>query len=156
MSLIGYIYVKNGYFMPKLWNRINDIASTLLCLAPVICGIVLKDFLAYIGFSISVWTLAFFTMIYAVSNIYSDIKHSNTKPIFFSPWIFPVYVFDPKRNDVKLHNTPAIALIMSLMILICWSATCTVWVTPSYIGVALGIAFELMLLVSFLFMISVT
>jgi hypothetical protein len=80
-------------------------------------------------------------MIYSISSIYSDIINSDKKPVFFSPWIFPVYIFNPKKNDVEPRNGPAAGLMIALLIMIAWSASCTAWVRPFYVGVSLSIAF---------------
>ena len=100
--------------------------------------------------------LAFFLFLYAGAEIFSDIRNIETKPIFYSPWIFPVYIYNPKKNDVEKHNSPAIALIVGFLIMICWSVLCSVWIKPFYVGVSLSIMFELMLIVCVLYLISVT
>jgi hypothetical protein len=141
LSIQERIYTKNEHYMPNIWFYINCILSFVLIITPVVLGLILNNFLAYIGFSISVWTLAFFMMIYSVSSIYSDIMNRDANPLFYSPWIFPVYAFNPKKNDIISRNRPNVILILSLMIMICWSATCTVWVKPYSLGIALGIAF---------------
>ena len=95
-------------------------------------------------------------MIYAGSELSSDLANIEKKPIFFSPSIFPVYIYNPKKNDVDPKNGPTIALLTSLVILMLWSVTCTVWVYPHNIGVSVGILLEAFIIISCFHLISVS
>ena len=47
-------------------------------------------------------------------------------------------------------------MIMSLMIMIGWSVLATVWFAPTHVGVALSIIFEMALLITIIFLISIS
>jgi hypothetical protein len=108
------------------------------------------------GLSISIWVLSFFIFVYAFAELFSSIKKIETNPIFFSPWIFPVYVYNPKKNDVVKNNGPAIAMLIGYVIMIAWSVLCSVWIEPYYVGVSLSILFELLLIISVLYLVSIS
>lgn len=79
-----------------------------------------------------------------------------TKPLFFSPWIFPVYVFNPKKNDVESHNLPSIAVITSFIVLLVWSALASIWIYPHSVGITLTVLFEISMTLMALYLVSIS
>lgn len=151
-----WIYFKNDYYMPKPWQIVNLILIIITILSSFIVSLIVEDFSNFLGFSISIWTLAFFILLYSFAEISTDIKNIHKKPIFISPWIFPVYIYNPKKNDVEPHNMPAVALIIGFYILILWAIFASIWIQPTYVGVSLSIIFELILIIVILFLIQQT
>lgn len=142
--------------MPRVWSVINIITVTSLIIACTIVSIIIDEFRTYFGISISTWMLALMLLVYAGSEISSDLSKMETKPIFFSPWLFPVYSYNAKKNDVESKNGPAIALISGILILMVWSVTCAVWIYPHNVGVSLGILFEELLVIFILHLAGVS
>ena len=142
-----YIYVKNDYYFPLVWQVINSSLAVLIVIASFVAALIIDGFSNFFGFSISLWLIAFFILLYAFSELISDIKNFKRKPIFFSPWIFPVYIYNPKKNDVESHNEPSIALILGFLILMLWSLLASVWITPVGFGVSVGAVLELILVI---------
>lgn len=95
-------------------------------------------------------------LVYAVAEIASDISKMEKNPVFFSPWLFPIYIYNPKKNDVEPHNLPTVALLGGLVILMMWSVVCSVWVYPHNVGVSLSILFELILIICAFHLIGVS
>lgn len=142
--------------MPTLWTVINLIIVSAIIISVTVVALIVEDFSTYFGISISTWVFALVLLVYAGSEIFSDLANIETKPVFFSPWIFPVYTYNAKKNDVEPHNGPAIAMISGLLILMVWSVTCTVWVYPHNVGVSLSILFEEVLIILVLHLAAVS
>lgn len=151
-----WIYIKNDYYLPKVWYIINITIISILVAAVFIVSLCIEAFANFLGFSISVWILAFFFLLYSFSEISSDIKSVDKKPLFISPWIFPIYIYNPKKNDVEPHNLPAVAMIVGFCILIVWSILASIWIEPTSLGVGLSIIFELILLILIMYLIQQT
>jgi hypothetical protein len=75
---------------------------------------------SYAGGSYSAAILFFFLWSYAISQFVIDFHEKDTKPIYVSINLFPVYKFNPKINDVEDHYDPAVSFILGLVIAAFW------------------------------------
>jgi len=151
-----YIYAKNDYYMPNLWTAINLIIVIGIIISATVVSLFFDEFRTFTGVSISCWVTAALFIVYAMSEIGSDLAKMETKPVFFSPWIFPVYIYNTKKNDVEPHNFPTVALIVGLIIMILWSVLCSCFVYPHNVGVSIGILFELLLIIACFHLLGVS
>ncbi len=94
------IYLRNGKYMPKMWFIINIVIVTCAIIASFIASGFVGELSNFIGFSISTWLLAFLLIVFGVGKTVYDIRNMKTRPIFFSPWVFPINVFNPSKQDV--------------------------------------------------------
>ena len=151
-----YIYQKNDYYMPPFWSNINLLIAVISIIAAFVVSLCVPGFTVFLGFSISTWLLSVLLFVFGFGRIMLDYRNLKQKPVFFSPWVFPIYKFDPKKQDVVKHNLSAICMISSLVIMIAWSILATVWYTPIHVGVSLSIIFEVMLLLLVIFLIQIS
>jgi len=142
-----YLYVKNDYELPTAWAAVNVAIIACVMVVAIVLSFFLPGFSNFIGVSIAVWLLAAMFLVFALSEISSDLKNMETKPVFFSPWIFPVYNYNLKKNDVTANNGPAVALIVGFLVLIMWAAVASVWIDPHNVGVCLSILFMHVLII---------
>lgn len=89
------IYIKNGHYMPRIWFIVNLVIVTAAIIASFIASGFVGELSNFIGFSISTWLLSFLLIVFGVGRTFYDIRNMRTRPIFFSPWVFPIYVFNP-------------------------------------------------------------
>lgn len=151
-----WIYIKNEYYFPVVFQIINMTLAILIIIGTFIVSLIVNDFSNFFGFSISLWILAFFILLYAASELGTDILNFSKRPVFFSPWIFPVYIYNPKKNDVESHNLPSIALLIGFLILMLWSLLASVWITPVGFGVSICAGLEILLIIVTLYLITLT
>jgi len=123
-----WIYVKNEFFMPNSWALVNILIGLTIMVSSIVVSFFVDEFRVFTGFSIAVWVLAALLLVYAFAEIISDLWKIEKNPIFFSPWVFPIYIYNSKKNDVESHNRPSVCLITGLLILILWSVLASVWV----------------------------
>lgn len=136
-----YLYVKNDYDLPNAWAGIDVALIVCVMAAAIVLSFFVPGFSNFVGVSIAVWLLAAALLVFAAAEIASDLKNMEAKPVFFSPWVFPVYRYDLKKNDVVPNNGPAVALVSGFLILIVWAAVASVWIDPHNVGVCLSILF---------------
>ena len=86
----------------------------------------------------------------------SDILHAEKEPIYFSPWVFPIFKYKTKKNDIELRNTPAILIFIALFLGYLWSFQCAIWISPFYYGVGVSCLIEVLTMLFILFLISFT
>lgn len=142
--------------MPTLWTVINLIFVLGIIISATVVSLFFEEFRTFTGVSISIWVTAALFIVYALAEISTDLANMEKKPVFFSPWIFPIYIYNPKKNDVEPHNLPSIALITGLILMMLWSVLCSVWVYPHNVGISLSIFFELLLIITCFHLIGVS
>lgn len=150
------IYVNHDFYLPRLWTIINAVIVSLIVIACTVVSLFSDEYRTYTGVSISVWVLCFFMLVYGFSELYTDLSKIETNPIFFAPCIFPIYIYNPKKNDVVPKYGPTIVIFAALVFLILWSVTCTVWVYPHNIGISVGILVEQVLIILSFHLIGVS
>ena len=151
-----YIYVKNDFYMPNLWTAINLVFVIGIIISATVVSFFFDQYRTFTGISISCWVTAALFIVYALSEIGSDLAKMEKTPVFFSPWIFPVYIYNAKKNDVEPHSFPTVSLMIGFTIIILWSVLCSCWVYPHNVGVSVGILFELLLIISCFHLIGVS
>jgi hypothetical protein len=150
------IFLKNGNYMPRLWFIINLVIVTCSIIASFIASGFVGELSNFIGFSISTWLLAFLLIVFGLGKTIYDIRSMKNRPIFFSPWVFPIYVFNPSKQDVQANNLPAGAILGSFMLMIMWGVLATAWITPGDVGVTITILFEHLLLMAVIYLVQIS
>lgn len=148
--------MKSGYYLPKSWTIVNLTIVIGIIISATVVSFFVEGFRIFFGFSISVWVFAALLFVYAFAEIFSDYSKRETHPIFYSPWIFPVYIYNPKKNDIERHSLPAIAMLVGFITMIGWSVLCSIWVYPHHVGVSLSILFEIFMMMSIMFIVSIS
>jgi len=115
-----FLYIKNDFYTPPMWQLVNNTLLVLTILFAFVWSAFDKELSSYAGGSYSAAILFFFLWSYAISQFVIDFSERETKPIYVSTNMFPVYKFNPKINDVEDHYDPAISFILGLVIAAFW------------------------------------
>lgn len=110
----------------------------------------------FTGWSISYAIVGFSILIYGLSDLVSDLVNADEEPIYFSPWVFPVFKYIPKKNDIVMKNQPAALVMVFFFMLLAWAIQCSVWITPFTSGIAVTCLAEVLFLIFVLYLISFT
>ena len=84
---------------------------------------------------------------------YADIIN---KPIYYSPTLFPIYKYNPRKNIVVNHYDPALAWIAGLILLFFWAFFTNYQLAPEWFGVVMSVGVELLVLITIISMRSIT
>mmetsp|Transcript_7891 Transcript_7891/g.1034 ORF Transcript_7891/g.1034 Transcript_7891/m.1034 type:complete len:326 (+) Transcript_7891:2950-3927(+) len=146
---IAVVYVKNDFFLPRGCRYFAFLLTGLLCLTAFVIGLIIEDLSAFAGFTITYFTAVAFISIYTVSIWIRSIKYRDTAPIFFSPWIFPIYKYSPMQERIAEYNRAGIFIYLVIFMLNFWSILAIIWVDPIDIGVSVGsLSLILLILIS--------
>ena len=63
----------------------------------------------------------------------ADQQDFEESPIYYSPWLVPVYKYDTQLNDVVSHLTPVGVLLGFVSLLLLWSLVATAELRPIWI-----------------------
>lgn len=150
------VYKKNDHFLPKWWRYAN--MSILFCAAicALVVGIFYDGFNSFLGWSISYGIVSAVICMDGLIEMYSDIMNADNEPIYFSPWIFPVFKYYSKRNDIGLRNKPAAKVLFALFLAYLWSFQCAAWISPFYYGISVSCLVEVLTILFVLYTITFT
>ena len=150
------IYLKNDNYMPRLWFLINLALLTAAIIASFVASGFVGELSNFIGFSISTWLLSLLLLVFGFGRVYYDIRSMRTRPVFFSPWVFPIYRFNPDKQDVQPNNLPAGSILGAFLLMIMWGVLATAWIKPGDLGVSISILFEHLLLMAVIYLVQVS
>jgi len=154
--IVIYIYNRNGNYLPKKWLIANGIILSLIAITTFIVSLAVDGFSVFIGWSISYGIITGMIFLYGMSDLFRDLMSAEEEPVYFSPWVFPVFKYIPKKNDIQLRNTPAALVLLSLSLALGWSFQCTTWITPISVGVSVCCLAEVLFIIFVLYLVSFT
>jgi len=153
---VYYLYVKNNRSFSKRLVLIGCWGGFGLIVSVFIVSLCMDSFNDFVGFSLSYLVLLICYSVYAIKNFVSDILNASTNPVFYSPWIFPIYKYDPTINNLKNNNVQGYVSLSALLFLWLWSIAVVIWVRPVSLGISLGCLVEMIALVYFVYVTTDT
>ena len=147
-------YIKNKYFMPRglYWTNVAVGLAIILC--ALIMSIAIDSFSQFVGFSISYGVAVLLIAGLGMDELGTDLWNIEDEPLFFSPWVFPIYQYDAKKDRIKTKNKGALLLYFSLLLVTAWSVICVIWFDPRHIGVGVCALSEMLLVIFTLYLSS--
>lgn len=125
-----HVYIKNDWNMPKVFLIINSIIVAIIVLAGLVISIFSEDFHEFYGATVTCGLIAALFLGVSIFTIFKDNQKAKQAPVFYSPWIFPVYQYNPKKNNVRMKNYPAVFMFLGFGVIIGWSFLCSIFVKP--------------------------
>ena len=80
----------------------------------------------------------------ALARFIADRTRMDEMPIYHSPYVFPIYRYYPKLNDIEPYASGIVLFYALAAIAFIWSVYITVQVRPSWMGVSVTCAVECM------------
>jgi hypothetical protein len=94
------LYFKNDGFMDLVWKRINITIIVLGILAAGVVSIFDDNTSTFAGISYSMSVALFLLWSFSLFHFIKDSNESTQKPVYYAGALFPVYKFNPRKNDV--------------------------------------------------------
>ena len=135
-------------YMNSCWKTINWAIVVSLVLFAGIYSVFKDDFSTYWGISLGIATLFTILWSYAIFHTIVDIMEIEKRPIWYSTSLFPIYKFNPDKNDLEDHYAPTVALFCGLFMLLLWGFLTNIMVSPSWLGATITIGIELFMMVA--------
>jgi len=93
---------------------------------------------------------------FAITQFFVDFQQAQERPVFYSSSLFPIYKYNPELGHIEAHYGPATAWITGLFLLLVWAFCSTFALTPVWFGVVLSIGIQLLIMMSAIYMMSIT
>jgi len=116
-----YMYIRDGFYMRPIWLNINRVIIFGLTITSFCISLGTDSFSMYAGASYSCLTLLFLMWSFAVFHFIVDFSEVEDRPVYYSITLFPIFKYDPKKNDVEDHYTPTSAWIAGVLVLLGWA-----------------------------------
>ena len=84
----------------------------------------------------------------------SDRTRMSDMPIYYSPWIFPIYKYYPDANDVEPYSSAVVAFYFIAAIILFWCIWVSVKISPSWLGAFLTCILEGVVMVITLYFLN--
>jgi len=149
-------YVTNNYYLPFFWKLFFFTLCVFIGAVGIIVGIFADGVGPFVGFSITYFSIVGFLMFYGLSVYIRDYRDRDIAPLFFSPWVFPIYKYDPKEEKIKNHNNVGVMMYSVLGMTLVWSVLCVVWLEPVYIGIGIGSLCCLLIILSTIYIAGIS
>lgn len=114
----------------------------------------MKSFNDFVGFSITYLAILFCLILYVVRKLIADFANKATSPVFYSPWVFPIYKYDPNLNALKKDSAQGYMTFAVIFFFWIWTIAVSIWITPVSVGISLGCLCEVVAAVYFMYMTS--
>jgi hypothetical protein len=116
-----YILNKNDF----VENTFFKIANPMLLIG-VICGVI--GFATYTDklYGVAAWSICILLILLIFLTVFTlmwfyDKSQQMYRPVSYSPYIFPVFKYNPKNNQLVNHPVPAIIMIMIIILAFIWA-----------------------------------
>lgn len=76
--------------------------------------------------------------------------------MFYSPWIFPVYKYDPNINSLQKSNFQGVISLTVIFFFWLWSIAVVIWVKPVSLGICIGCLVEMLAMLYFVYLTTET
>ena len=122
---ISKSFTISPYVLGRIWNAIN----LILGIGVIVAAYFWTDSKDVADFEQVSFILAIFAGIMAVltlATFVSDRTRMDEMPIYHSPWIFPIYKYYPRDNDVEPYTSAVVLFFFTAGIVLLWSVWCTI------------------------------
>ena len=151
---IYYIFIKNNRSLPRIWMIASGTIIALVCLISLIAAALSDGFNDFLGFSITWLTINIILLVYGYTLIQRDINNKMNEPLFFSPWIFPIYKLS--KGHIIDNSYPTIVFLSGCLMFLIWSVSVSIWVYPVVVGICLTCLTELIVFMALVFIMTFT
>ena len=127
-----FMWVKNKYYLSKKQKQVIVGVFGTVVLLGALLSVSGRGMNAYYAFTASWFILFFFFAGAATVSLYGPLKE---RTILFSDTVFPVYVWDPSSDKVKVSYNGILFVYLALFCMLFWGVVTTIFISPVYVGV---------------------
>lgn len=98
--------------------------------------------------------IIFMLALLTLATFVADRTRMDDMPIYHSPWIFPIYKYYPKNNDISPHESAVSFFFITCFVGIMWSLWTAVEISPSWLGTGFTCLIEALFVIVSLYFIN--
>lgn len=101
-----------------------------------------------------IWLFIGLLLIASIARFIGDRTRMAEMPIYHSPWVYPIYKYYPKLNDIEPYQSGVVYFYALSGLALIWSVYITVEVTPSWVGVCVTCGIEVFVIFFTLYVVN--
>lgn len=142
MAVQFTLFHKNNFQLSKIWKAIDFIFAVVFALA-VLIGLGKRDDIENFGALSTKLLLIFILILVWLAFVsYTHYHQRLENPIYYSPWVMPIYKYHCAKNDVHPYYKTLILTGTLITILASWSLGVTFMIRPMSFGIGLTCVVE--------------
>ena len=130
------------YQIGGIFNVFNILLALIILISAIVYTRESETIAYFATVSIISGIIIIFLGFGALARWVADRTRMDEMPIYHSPWIFPIYKYYPKDNDIEAYSSAVVAFYTIVGLAWLWCVMVTVEISPSYVGVALTCVLE--------------
>ena len=142
------------YQISGAFNAINIGFSVLILIGALVWAGQSDEIAIFATVSFLIWIVLLLLTVATLSRWVADRTRMNEMPIYYSPWIFPIYKYYPNENDVEPYSSAVVAFYAISAIAWFWCIWVSVEVSPSWLGAFLTCILEGVIMVVTLYFLN--
>jgi hypothetical protein len=147
-SVTLYEYVTHNFFLTANRQMITGVLTALIIFAALIWAGIDPKLAPFEGLTISALIGVCIFWFYAIFHFIFDVYDEDTKPIYYSLSLFPIYKYLPDTGAV-LHYKPTSSFMSGVVIITFWSFITAHQLRPMWVGpLFMSFIYDLVLLAS--------
>ena len=91
-----------------------------------------------------IWIMIGLLFFASIARMIADRTRMDEMPIYHSPWVYPIYKYYPDLNDVEPYTSGVVIFYALAAIAFFWSIWATIEISPSWLGVSMTCALEVL------------
>ena len=119
-------YTRDNFQLSTELTIIFAVILFVISMSGVGIGIAVSDLGVFPGCSITFLFYCLLLMGYSLIKIVAGLKKANTIPVFFSPWVFPIYQYVPSKQKIERNDHMGLQLFIGIGLVSTWSISCVI------------------------------
>ena len=142
------------YQISGAFNAINIGFSVLILLGALVWAGQHDEIAFFATTSFLIWIVLLLLTVATLAKWVADRTRMSEMPIYYSPWIFPIYKYYPSENDVEPYSSAVVAFYFISAIAWFWCIWVSVEISPSWLGAFLSCILEGVIMVVTLYFLN--
>ncbi len=155
-AVLTYFYAANNYYLSFGFRLANIVLVCVAACAIMIASWAVNSFEPFIGFSVTYAIIDLGAMIYCFIRVVSAGSEFDVAPIFVSPYVFPIYAYNPNRKTSVQAGTYVMGMYATLLAAVFWSILLSIYLYPMHYGISVGCLATVVMAFLTLFLITFT
>ena len=141
------VWSSNDFHLPPIYFKLAVASGSFIILAALVIILILNQ--TWFQMVTVLWIIS---MIALLAYTIQETRQSDTRKLLPSQFIFPIYEYSPKLNEIniRVRNNGILALIVVAAECMCWGFIAALLIKPAYVGWIFfcggGLLFELIAL----------
>jgi len=119
-------FKKNGGYLPRAYKRSAFVLLSFMALAGILYGMLSDSSSAPVISTTITWLAGFLVLVVMGAR--------SAKYMFYDKDVFPVFIYDERKDVVREFNTPILCGYANLVMILFWGLFATMFIDPHYVG----------------------